>query len=126
MLRFVNEDSDGPDVVGTLTIGDTAAIEVESAYLDSWLAGLLECITAIRGGASHHEVDLIEEPTPLIAETVDGQVSMRFGDQMAWLGPIERVVGGVLGDVREILLQYPVRNEVLAREIGTRLTALST
>jgi hypothetical protein len=124
MLRFFNEDSSGSDVIGTLTLGDSPAIRVESAYLDSWLAGLLECMTVVREGASHHEVDLVEESTPLIVDVSDGQVSVHFGNQTAFLGQSERVVAEVTSDVREIVRRYPIQNEVLAREIDTRLTAL--
>lgn len=125
MLRFVADSEEGSDIVGTLTIGDASRIEVESAYLDSWLAGLLECIAAVSQGALHHEVDLIEESTPLIAETAGGEVLLRFDDQVIRLGPLAPAVDAITSDARELLHRHRPRNEVLVREIDARLLELT-
>jgi hypothetical protein len=82
-------------------------------------------MAAVTDGASHYEVDLIEESTSLIAETGSGEVSLRFGDQTVRLGPVERAVDTITSDVRELLHRYRIRNEVLAREIEARLAALT-
>jgi hypothetical protein len=125
MLRFVAESQDGSDVIGTLTIGRSSPMDVESAYLDSWLAGILDCVVAASQGVEHHEVDLVEESTPLIGNARDGELSLRFGDQMAELGPLDLAINEIVADVRQLLQRYPLRNDVLAHEIESRLGSLT-
>ena len=125
MLRFLAEFEEGSDLVGTLTIGDTPQIQINSAYLDSWLAGLLECIAAVSQRTLHHQVDLIEESTPLIADIIDGEVLLRFADQMTRLGPLAQAVDTITSDVRELLHRHRLGNEALVREIEARLAALT-
>jgi hypothetical protein len=126
MVRFAADSEENADIVGTLTIGGGASgmINVENAYLDSWLAGLLECMTAVKSGATHHEVDLVEEPKPLVVDVIDGAISLRFGDQTSILGPVDEAIEELMAGVRKILTDFRVRNEVLAREIVSKLDAL--
>jgi len=126
-LRFVAEFEKGSDVVGTLTIGQTASrIEVESAYLDSWLAALLECLVAVSEGVMHYEVEVIEESALLIADTAGGEVLLRFGEQMIRLGSVALAIATITSDVRELLHRHRLGNDTLVREIKTKLAALTT
>jgi hypothetical protein len=125
MLRFRLDQAEGSDVVGTLTIGNVSPIEVEGAYLDGWVAGLLEGLGAVKAGATRCEIDLVEEPKPLFVSSAEGDLSMRFGDQMTTIGSIEPAIAGMLGAVGELVQMYPIRNEALAREIESKLGALT-
>ena len=122
MLTFVLDPGDSSDdVCGTLRIGGDAEICVPNAYLDSWLAAVLECLCAVNKGASRYEVDLAEEPHPFIAAAHDGTLSFRFENQMAMLGPIPVAIRQITRDIQDLLSLYPLRNEALRQEIGARL-----
>lgn len=125
MLRFSVESQSGSDVIGTLRIdGRGSSIEVPSAYLDSWLAGVVECVSAAVRGVETYVADVVEESSPLSIRALGGELLVRFGDQTAELGPLEPAVREIAGDVAELLQRYPLQNTALLEQIESGLSTL--
>lgn len=125
MIRFSPESQDRLDVIGTVAIdGQRSSIEVQSAYLDSWLAGLLDCLLAAVNGSNVYEVDLVEESNPLVLRADGDVLSLRFGDQTAELGPLEPAIHEIASEIRHLLQRYRLSNEALLQEIETKLSHL--
>lgn len=67
------------DPVGNITlIGDEKVLNEQYVYVDSWLNALHEGSQKLREN-NHVEIDLIEEPNPLIFEMrSDGYINISF------------------------------------------------
>lgn len=69
----IDSVADGIDVVGALEISDDSGnkIEVDYTYLDSWFEAILAALPKLRSH-SHLELEVVEEPDPLMLDMRDG------------------------------------------------------
>jgi len=68
--KFGTEAEGASDLVGDVEIESTSGdvIVGEATYLDSWCSALLDGLQRIMKGSERVEIDLIEEPEPLVFE----------------------------------------------------------
>lgn len=102
---------DGMDPVGNLVISDgLSRIAIETTYLDSWLASLIEAVNELRT-RNHVCVQIEEEPHPIeIEATGDAHLSISYEKQkIAAAGPkeLELALRAAVKSFSEVLENNP-------------------
>jgi hypothetical protein len=79
---------DEESLLGEIRISDSlgSAIVEDAAYLDSWFGAIGEGLQLL-GSEGTVEIDLIEEPDPLIFRLIGDQVEVQYKNAVVRLGP---------------------------------------
>jgi hypothetical protein len=91
------------DPVGTITlISGQNTLSEPYVYLDSWLNALREGVRKMTV-VDKAEIDLIEEPDPLIFERTDGGIRISFKEKFVTVENVEEMDIAVAAALKELV-----------------------
>lgn len=108
---------DVDSLIGDIEIGDGYRAIVEDAtFLDAWFYALVHGLAEIR--VRHHcEIDLIDEPDPLIFDLQDGKLAITYKDMTVVADSVEDFAVDLRGAASSLL-------KVIEEECGNESTEM--
>lgn len=116
-VRLDEVGLEGPDdLLGEIRLcAGQQCIAVSPAYLDSWLVAFIEGVHGLKV-KRNLQVEMLEEPSPLVFDLAPASLAIRYGDQEVLLPSLAEFADKLLNVAKEFLSRLNTAGVPLASE----------
>jgi hypothetical protein len=122
IIYNLDDKNDSMDVLGHLFISSPFSlekIEVENAYIDEWLSGLLEGFLQLKEN-DYVEVDLLTEARKLIFCKLDQKISLSFSNTILYFQSLDECLNTLTKSIKKLTFGFDnlqIQHNILLKDL---------